>query len=103
MTPPIEIFSDTQPHPHEYGDCPGGCQEILTVEEKLEAFHALLDAHIVGARETDKALQDLKETMLAVQGFLKVMSAGGKFFAWLFAILAPVVAIVYTVKSGNHP
>ncbi len=29
---PIEIFPDRIPHPHGPGDCPGGCDEIKTVE-----------------------------------------------------------------------
>ena len=102
---------------HEPGACPGGCEEIQTVEQRLDdaairmakieasltQFGEKLDAHTRMSAETNSTVSEVLEILHAGKGFFKVLGYIATAIKWTAAFAAPVIALIYTIKTGGKP
>ena len=102
---------------HEPGACPGGCGEIQTVEQRIDdgairmanieaslsQLSEKLDEHTRMSADTNSTVSEVLEILHAGKGFFKVLGYIATAIKWTAAFAAPVIALIYTIKTGGKP
>ena len=108
-------MTTTDPTPPYTGDerrapCIGGCAEIARVDGRLNDGKTRMDTmqtsinelHIkIDTNNADTAT--IRDVMLMARGFFVFAGYFGSFVKWAAAIAGPVIAVIYTIKSGGRP
>jgi hypothetical protein len=107
-----ELMSNTPPI-----HAPGGCEKIKTVEQRLdigsERMNSIEDSlnnlgtkfddHIKLSSETNGLVNEVLGILHAGKGFFKIMGYIATGIKWTAAFVAPVLALIYTIKGGGKP
>jgi len=102
---------------HPAGECPGGCEEVKAVEKRfsdgatrmtsiessLSALSVKFAEHIKVSSDTNGLVTEVLSILQAGKGFFRVMGYIATGVKWTAALLAPVIALVYTIKGGGGP
>ena len=109
---------------HEPGACPGGCEDIKIVDRRhnegakrmssIESVLATLKQRLDDHDEKITGVHtDLKQNCADTSEVLDIIKAGKGFFKvlgyiataikWTAAFAAPVIALIYTIKTGGKP
>ncbi len=108
MTEPV------QPHPHPVGEpCPGGCEDIKTVdrrlndgskrmsaiEESLLLLGAKLDNHMATSVETNATVIEMLAILHAGKGFFKILGYIATAIKWAAGLAAPVIVLYLSIRD----
>lgn len=105
--PPEILTPDTQ-HPkrrasdHGPGDCPGGCEEILSVEQRLQAGDERMDRIEADVKETRDGVTELLDILHNAKGFFKSLGYIATALKWTAGLAAPLIGLWYVIKEGVH-
>lgn len=109
---PVEIFDATD---HAPGDCPEGCDEIRTVERRLddgsqrmssiEAELALLneklDKHMATSTETNATVTEVLSIIQAAKGFFRVAGWVFEAMKWTAGVVVALGSVWYMIKEHH--
>ena len=96
-------------------DCSGDCSQIKQVEKELtdgtvritniegsiEDLAKKLDAHLRVSHETNGLVAEVLDILHASKGFFHIVGYIATGIKWTATVVAPVVALIYTFKSGG--
>jgi hypothetical protein len=86
---------------HLPGECPGGCDDIKDVERRFKDGSDRM-SRIESTLDTTRAdVAEVLDILRLGKSFFRILGIFGTLVKWGAAVLAPIVAIVYTVKSGG--
>lgn len=88
---------------HQPGDCPGGCEEIKSVEERLHDGSERMDRIEAKLDTTCSDIAEVLDILRLGKSFFRVVGYVGTLIKWTAAVIAPLLAIIYTVKGGGKP
>ena len=100
---------------HAAGDCTGGCEDVkqielgleqgatrmTSIEDSLSDLATKLDNHIKLSNETNGLVAEVLDILHAGKGFFRIVGYIATGIKWTAAVIAPVIALIYTLKNGG--
>ena len=95
---------DKLPHPHdEFEACPGGCEDIKSVDQRLDDGDARMNRIEEKINITASEVAEVLDIIRMGKSFFKFAGYMGTFIQWVLVISAPAVALYFTIKNGRAP
>lgn len=86
---------------HQPGDCPGGCEEIKSVEERLHDGSDRMDRIEAKLDTTCSDIAEVLDILRLGKSFFRIVGYVGSFVKWATAIGAPLIVFIYAIKGGG--
>jgi len=77
------------------------CDQIKKLEDRQASYSAQMLLLELKLDSNNKATTEILEIISMGKSFFKVIGHFGSFIKWYAAILAPIIAIYYTMKGGS--
>ena len=76
---------------------------MANIEASLSQLSEKLDEHTRMSADTNSSVSEVLEILHAGKGFFKVLGYIATAIKWTAAFAAPVIALIYTIKTGGKP
>lgn len=94
--------TDNLEHPHTpYDACPGGCEDIKAVEQRLNDGHLRMDRIESKLDATCAEISEVLDIIRTGKSFFKAIGYFGSFVKWCMVIGAPIVTFYFALKNGG--
>jgi hypothetical protein len=90
-----------QEHGHDAGDCPGGCDDLDIIDDRLDRGAVRMDALETQITAIRTDVEEVLDILRLGKSFFRLAGYVGSFVKWSVAIGAPVVAFYWTLKGGK--
>ena len=90
------------PHPHYATEpCPGGCEDIKTVDQRLDDGDARMTRIEADLKTTKDGVEELLEILQNGKGFFKVLGYLATAIKWSAGLAAPLIGLWFVIKDGH--
>lgn len=91
------------PHPHDATEpCPGGCEDIKTVDQRLDEGDCRMTRIEADLKTTKDGVEELLEILQNGKGFFKVLGYLATAIKWSAGLAAPLIGLWFVIKDGAH-
>ena len=90
-----------QEHGHDAGDCPGGCDDLDIIDDRLDRGAVRMDALETQITAIRTDVEEVLDILRLGKSFFRLAGYVGKFFQFAAPVAAALVGLYYAIKGGK--